>query len=203
MNKSLVAAFAALSAPVISLTTEHWDRYDQSVHVPLWSDPSYAYQAGGSPDSDSTQPQTGGGPNGAGQTLDPEDYSNYVNPADCCRKHDGDLAALLAEIEAVEAEIRMNESNANFGAALEVVAANRAALAGRIARNEADLTELDSSSGANEGEVQALAERAATNEGGAGSNEGGLAGVDGKNAANKAALGALRTRLDTNEGDVA
>ena len=66
MNKSLVAAFAALSAPVISLTTEHrWDRYDQPVHVPLWD---RSYESGGSqlqdkdcPDSDSTQPQTHGG----------------------------------------------------------------------------------------------------------------------------------------------
>ena len=46
MNKSLVAAFAALSAPVISLTTEHrWDRYDQPVHVPLWD---RSYESGGS-----------------------------------------------------------------------------------------------------------------------------------------------------------
>ena len=43
MNKSLVAAFAALSAPVISLTAPHkWEHYDQSTHVPLWRDPSFA-----------------------------------------------------------------------------------------------------------------------------------------------------------------
>ena len=67
MNKSLVAAaFAALSAPVISLTTEHkWERYDQSTHVPLWRDPSFANGFGGSQlqdihldHSDPTQPQT-------------------------------------------------------------------------------------------------------------------------------------------------
>ena len=108
MNKSLVAAFAALSAPVISLTTEHrWDRYDQPVHVPVYY-PSLALQDKDCPDGDSTQPHTdGGNGSGTGQTVDPEDYSNYVDPADCCRKHDGDLTALLAEIEAVEAEIRM------------------------------------------------------------------------------------------------
>ena len=45
MNKSLVAAFAALSAPVISLTTEHkWEHYDQSTHVPLWRDPRFTNQ---------------------------------------------------------------------------------------------------------------------------------------------------------------
>ena len=59
-----------------------------------------------------------------GQTHDHEDYSNYVNPADCCRKHDGDLTALLAEIEALELEISMNESNINFDSAFDLIDTN-------------------------------------------------------------------------------
>ena len=114
--------------------------------------------------SDPTQPQTHShppspddGPNGPqvrGQTHDHEDYSNYVNPIDCCRKHDRDLTALLSEIEALELQIRMNESDINgFDADFKVIDEKLDALDGRIGENETDLTELDTGSGTNEGKI--------------------------------------------------
>ena len=89
-----------------------------------------------------------------GQTHDHEDYSLYVNPIDCCRKHDRDLTALLSEIEALELQIRMNESDiSGYDADLDKLAEKLDALDDRIGVNEDDLTKADASSGANEGKV--------------------------------------------------